>query len=386
MSEQLRKLRSVLDIELPEPVAKRIVVTFADSNPENWEPSNLSYHFANGPAECPFYEGFFYVPGFSRYAINKEGALIVIKTGYTVKWTITRKHESRTNGYRVSQGKCDHGHRKLISRHRALCLVFKHPEKDVSQLVVNHKNGIPGNDWLDNLEWCTEGENILHAYRTGLYPDKVVAVDAWNWITGEQTSFISVTACAEALGIGWNLVKTRMIRGNNRRHEDGWRFKFSTEAWLLLDEEIEERDDEVEVVVRNVFTNDVVVYGSMNDAARATGILQSSISAHIANSRMLPLRGYNFRKLDEFEGWPTYTERHLEIFRDRLDSPGDGIEVYDRETNTVQFFTSPEKAGEHFGISPVTANKLARYESTRADRFTFKLFRVRENIQGPTGA
>ncbi len=36
--------------------------------------------------------------------------------------------------------------------------------------VANHKDGNKYNNKLDNLEWCSQTENKLHAYRTGLMP------------------------------------------------------------------------------------------------------------------------------------------------------------------------------------------------------------------------
>lgn len=46
------------------------------------------------------------------------------------------------------------GKRKLYPRHRLLCITFK-PIPNSDEMQVDHINGIPGDDRLDNLEWVT---------------------------------------------------------------------------------------------------------------------------------------------------------------------------------------------------------------------------------------
>ena len=126
-----------------------------------------------------------------------------------------------------------------------------------------------------------------------------------------------------------------------------------------------------------------MIFNTINDAARELSIHPGAIRQQCVDKIMTPLRGYNFRLLEGFEGWPVYSDKHLKIFKDNPIYPGDGIEVYDVETNDHLFFTSAKECATHFNISPITASKLARYEGTRDKRYKFKLFRIKDVNIGP---
>lgn len=64
--------------------------------------------------------------------------------------------------------------RITIGIHRLEMYVFSpYGYDNYDNLFVNHINGIKNNNYIENLEWCTPSENIIHAFKTGLKLPKI---------------------------------------------------------------------------------------------------------------------------------------------------------------------------------------------------------------------
>jgi len=116
---------------------------------------------------------FFDVAGYEGYyETNRDGEVYSKERDYTGGYGalchVPRRKKAIVkcgNGYLgVSLHK--NGKSKLVPIHRILAETFIANPNGLR--YVNHKDGNKENNALDNLEWCSQSENIIHAYRSGL--------------------------------------------------------------------------------------------------------------------------------------------------------------------------------------------------------------------------
>lgn len=101
--------------------------------------------------DIPEYEGV--------YAINDHGDVFSYRSNKILAPVKNGK------GYHTVQLSVN-GRVKRIKIARVVATLFIANPNGYPQ--VNHKDGVKTNDHKDNLEWCTQSHNVIHAYDTGL--------------------------------------------------------------------------------------------------------------------------------------------------------------------------------------------------------------------------
>ena len=90
-------------------------------------------------------------------------------TGTYIQKERLLKPSNTSTGYKKVE-LCKDGKRKGFKVHRLVAIAFI-PNPD-NKPEVNHIDGNKINNNIDNLEWVTSSENSIHAYETGLNPNK----------------------------------------------------------------------------------------------------------------------------------------------------------------------------------------------------------------------
>jgi hypothetical protein len=94
-----------------------------------------------------------------------------------VKECVRKLHIQNSGYLTVGLFKENKGQQFLVHRLMALAFIKNTEKLD----FVNHKNGIKTDNRIENLEWCTKGYNLKHAYDNGL---KTISQKQLNRIVG----------------------------------------------------------------------------------------------------------------------------------------------------------------------------------------------------------
>ncbi|MEN2009878.1 NUMOD4 domain-containing protein [Staphylococcus hominis] len=160
------------------------------------------------------YEGIYEVSSLGKVRTHKD------KTTYTKRHGVRRWKQrflkNRTpNGRDVRVTLWKNGKPKDFLVHRLVGFAFIPTIK--GKECINHIDGNPKNNCVENLEWCNHSENNNHAFETGLMSTNM-NVKLINEI-GIEYEFISMNRASEFLGRSNGYI-SRNLKNNNTKLTD----------------------------------------------------------------------------------------------------------------------------------------------------------------------
>lgn len=370
---------AIMKPKIPIQFFNDIEVLFDDSNQTNTLIENLSYRFKRN-LEIESNPGFFYIPYYTTYGINKDGVTVSLKSGKIKSWNKTNpvKKKNITGGYYSGRFKNDYLSLSHSTRHRLLALCFINYRKNPFKLVINHKNGIPGYDSLSNLEWVTRAENNKHAYETGLFKNKTVKVLLKRLDSGLIESYKTVTECGIKNDLNLNFIYNRLNK-THVRYSDNLCFKVDDGTdwpdFTVFRQAIKFR----EVIFINIFNGKITITNGLNQAEEISGVNRATIAFHCNNVLCNPYNGFLFRYLDEDIVWPTFSEKHLSVFKMYPTGLREmAVIVKDKNGNEVDFCESLTLASEKYSINKQTLYSLCKKQKSK-NGLSFNFFDSRKN-------
>lgn len=148
------------------------------------------------------------LPNYSRYRVRDNGDIYSKYEAKVLAPAPTKK------GYLQVSLIGDDGTTSSQLVHRLVALAFLDKVDNYNELQVNHIDGDKSNNNSDNLEWCTNNENNVHAWSTGLYNSKYteckLSFNEIDWVV-----FKSTEAAAQYLNCPVSTLRTCLSKNRS---------------------------------------------------------------------------------------------------------------------------------------------------------------------------
>lgn len=152
--------------------------------------------YENFPEQIPGKQ----IPGFPLYNITEDGQVFSMRNCRFSSLIKQKRNKSEKYDMTVKLYKSD-GSKKAygVLVHRLVAEAFI-PNPD-NKPEVNHKDGNPSNNNVDNLEWMTHVENAEHAAKNYLYTGQQKKVLMRRQVSDEPIEYRSMQEAADKLGM-----------------------------------------------------------------------------------------------------------------------------------------------------------------------------------------
>jgi hypothetical protein len=224
-----------------------------------------------------------------------------------------------------------------------------HPD-DVSQLVVNHKDGDKTNYTLSNLEWVTAEYNIQHAVINGLMVTNTKRrVLMMHIDSGVITEFEGTAACAAFFKVCPTTLHDPLRNPKGIRNYKGHYLKYADDGRPWPDRNGSPNIyGEIAVLTKNLETGEIKRHRSMQAVGQFLSVATASIFNQLGYEYARPYKGHLIRRECPEIDWSV--DGTIRVLTD----PTAKFKLTDLNNNEEKVYDSLAVAGKDLACSPAS--------------------------------
>lgn len=276
------------------------------------------------------------IPGFTRFAINRNGVVKSLQFDRILKQSINSYGYPYVNVYDADKGRW-----RSVALHILLARAFVHNCDPGTLPFVNHKNGVKTDYRLRNLEWSTSIDNNLHARDTGLRTDNVEC-KLKDLETGSITFFTSMSGALSSIGLSKYKNTFKIVNGITvprlLKNRFELKFKDDDSDWhydgkILSDPNLNRLSGPYQA--KKLDDDEIIEGETLSELSKKTGVSLYTIETLFKQKEIKSCNGFIFRQKSD-KDWP---KEAIEI----QFHPKRSFKLINNKTNEVKNFDSLRK-------------------------------------------
>lgn len=285
----------------------------------------------------------------SRKTIGVEKALAILESEKGLDVSVVVRNV-KSNNLTIYEKPSDLAKTLGVTQDRVYYMLRKKPGNKIWSGFIQLQWMSELKDWVEHADVDFEHLKIMSGYGVLMRDVR----------TGAVTEFSSAAECARFLNLSELTVSVRLRNKTQKVYSDGYQFKRLSDKtpWRCvdnLDKEIENADQRVPVRVKNIFTGEVAVFGSMQSCCDTLGIPGNIVKARFAGFAKsdMPWMDWQF-KFDNTD-FRILSEKQLRFFKilktEGKAFRGKGYIFINGETGEEIIYTDVKKAEKDFGLT-----------------------------------